>query len=105
MPLNGLAGAEGAYPLPIKMVTGDNIVTLTDYKLGYDATTNPRGIRSADDYNIWFEPLGALLYIKVTGSAIVKSGTAFTLVADSSLNNVYVIVWILPNGGVTRTVI
>ena len=100
-----IAGAESAYCFPIKMVTNDNVITLADYKLAYDATTNPQGIRSVDDYQIWFEPLGALLYLKVTGSAIVKSSTAFTLVADSSLNNVYVNVWIIPRKGITRTIL
>lgn len=100
-----LGGAEGAYPVNIKLVTGDNVITLTDYKLGYDATTNPRGIASADDYSIWCEMLGTYLTLKITAGAVTKSGTAFTLVATADLNNVYVVIWIIPSGGVMRTVI
>ena len=111
-----LGGAEGAYPINIKLVTGSNDITLTDYKLGYDATTNPRGIASADDYSVWCELFGTYLSFKIvaggaghnpspTDTGVSKNGTGFELQATADLNNVYVVIWIIPSGGVMRTVI
>jgi hypothetical protein len=109
--MNHPSQAEGAFPIYVKLATGDNVITLADHKIGYDATTNPRGINSSDEYDIWFPPFSSAtgnfcaLGIKTSGGVVSKTATTFTLVAHSDLNTAYVTIWILPVAGITRTII
>ena len=99
-----LGGAEGAYPCYIKLAAGpgDTTVLLSTYGLAYDATTNPRGIASVDDYTIWCEEFGTNLCLKTAS----KTGAQFILThADAAHNDLYVTVWIVPNSAGMRTVL
>mgnify|MGYP001589440108 CR=1 FL=1 len=104
-----LGGAEGAYLVIKKLATGANVFTLSDYGLAYDATTNPRGINAADDYDVWSEAFGTSLEFATATidgvKKIDKTATTFTLTAAAGYNDLYAQVWIIPRGGVMRTVI